>query len=150
MKTRAALALIGTLLLLGAGAARAETPSVARIDKVTGPVFVVRGSERTAAKAGDRLQEHDTIETGKGASVGVVFSDATVMSLGPDSKLVVESYAFDTKTRKGNLLAGMRRGSMAMITGELTKSQPGSVQVKTPRVIMGVRGTKFAVRVDEP
>ncbi len=47
------------------------------------------------------------------------------------------------------MLAQLRKGTMMVRTGELTRQQPGSVKIKTPRTVLGVRGTTFVVSVDE-
>ncbi len=47
------------------------------------------------------------------------------------------------------MLAQIKKGTMMVRTGELTRQQPGSVKIKTPRTVLGVRGTTFVVSVDE-
>jgi len=44
---------------------------------------------------------------------------------------------------------GRALGAMMVRSGELTRQNPGSVQIKTPRTVLGVRGTTFVVSVDE-
>lgn len=59
------------------------------------------------------------------------------------------TYFFDPKNLKGNLMAQIKKGTMLVRSGDLTKQQPGSVQIKTPRTVLGVRGTTFVIAVDE-
>ena len=47
------------------------------------------------------------------------------------------------------MLAQLKKGTIMVRSGELTRQQPGSVQIKTPRTVLGVRGTTFVVSVDE-
>jgi hypothetical protein len=116
---------------------------------VTGEAFVVRGPARTQVKAGDSLFEHDTFETSAGGSIGITFTDNTSFSIGPNSHVAIDTYFFDPKALKGNLLASLKKGTMMVRAGDLTRQQPGSIQIKTPRTVLGVRGTTFVVSVDE-
>ena len=129
--------------------ALAQPASIGKAKIVTGKVTVVRGANRLPVKSGDALLEHDVFETGADGSVGITFTDNTSFSIGPNSKVAIDTYFFDPKNLKGNLLAQIKKGTMMVRSGELTRQQPGSVQVKTPRTVLGVRGTTFVVSVDE-
>jgi hypothetical protein len=41
----------------------------------------------------------------------------------------------------------MRRGTLAAVSGDIARSSPGAMKVKTPTAVLGVRGTTFAVQV---
>jgi len=45
------------------------------------------------------------------------------------------------------MLADMRRGTLAVVSGDIARSSPGAMKIKTPTAILGVRGTTFAVQV---
>jgi hypothetical protein len=135
--------------VLVARLASAEPATIGKAKIVTGKANVVRGGAKIAIKVGDAIQEHDVIETSADGSVGVTFTDNTSFSVGPNSHVAIDTYFFDPKNLKGNLLAQLKRGTMMVRSGELTRQQPGSVQVKTPRTVLGVRGTTFVVSVDE-
>ena len=143
-----ALALLLSTLTAGSLAA-AEALTIGKAKIVTGKVTVVRGNARTPLKVGDALVEHDVFETGPDGSLGITFTDNTSFSIGPNSHVAIDTYFFDPKNLKGNLLANLKKGTMMVRSGELTRQQPGSVQVKTPRTVLGVRGTTFVVSVDE-
>ena len=82
------------------------------------------------------------------SSLGLVMRDNSVLSLGPESRLVVESFQFAPE--KGALASVMRlaKGSAACITGEIAKLSPGTVQVLTPTAVIGIRGTHFLVHAE--
>jgi hypothetical protein len=140
------------LVLFAWGKQVASAQQAAVIGKakiVSGKVLVVRGSTKTAVKVGDPLSEHDVFETGADGSIGITFTDNTSFSIGPNSHVAIDTYFFDPKALKGNMLAQLKKGTMMVRSGELTRQQPGSVQIKTPRTVLGVRGTTFVVSVDE-
>ena len=134
---------------LGATAFAGETVAIGKAKIVSGTVTVVRGTTKTPLKVGDPLNEHDILETGADGSLGVTFTDNTSFSIGPNSNVAIDTYFFDPKNLKGNMLAQIKKGTMMVRTGELTRQQPGSVKIKTPRTVLGVRGTTFVVSVDE-
>ena len=127
----------------------AEPAVIGKVKILNGQVSVARGSSKLPLKVGDAIYEHDLFETGADGSVGVTFTDNTSFSIGPNTKVAIDTYFFDPKNLKGNMSAQIKKGTMMVRTGELTRQQPGSVKIKTPRTVLGVRGTTFVVSVDE-
>ncbi len=149
MKRAAMWVSIALVALVTAAPAAAEPASIGKAKVVAGHAFVVRGATRTAIKVGDAVLEHDVFETTADGNLGITFSDNTSFSVGPNSHVAIDTYFFDPKNLKGNMLAQLKRGTMMVRSGELTRQHPGSIQVKTPRTVLGVRGTTFVVAVDE-
>ena len=148
MADRIRVLLLPLAFLLVAAPARAETTAIGKAKIVKGTVFVIRGSAKTQIKVGDPLMQHDVFETGADGSVGITFTDNTSFAIGPNSHVAIDTYFFDPKHLKGNLLAQIKKGTMMVRTGELTRQHPGSVKIKTPRTVLGVRGTTFVVSVE--
>ena len=140
---------LALIALRALDASAGETVAIGKAKIVSGTVVVVRGGTKTPIKVGDPLNEHDILETAADGSLGVTFTDNTSFSIGPNSNVAIDTYFFDPKNLKGNMLAQIKKGTMMVRTGELTRQQPGSVKIKTPRTVLGVRGTTFVVSVDE-
>ena len=143
------LGFILTLLAISHPAVNADNSQVAQIKTVAGQAEIVRSGARIVARVGDLLYEKDTIETGPDGSIGITFIDNTVMSSGPDSQIVLEDYKFNSSNFKGSMLAYMNRGTVSMISGDIARSSPGAMKVKTPTAILGVRGTRFVIEVKD-
>jgi hypothetical protein len=139
--------------LAALGAAIAAGPiaasDVAQIKVANGTVIVERGSQRLMAAAGTRLQQSDVVRTGINGSAGITFSDNTMMSIGPNSAIALDRYAFNSTTHEGRLDASMRSGTLSVVSGKIAKQSPDAMTVKTPATILGVRGTEFLVQVGE-
>jgi hypothetical protein len=45
------------------------------------------------------------------------------------------------------MLTDMNRGTVSMISGDIARSTPGAMKVKTPTAILAVRGTSFVIEV---
>ena len=127
--------------------ALADGVRIAQVKTVRGDAFIVRAGERSRAQPGDALYQSDVVTTGTSSAIGFTFIDNTVFSVGPDSEVALEQFHFDESDAKGDLLADMRKGSLTVVSGEITHASPEAMKIKTPTSILGVRGTTFAVRV---
>lgn len=139
---------IAVLALAATGLARAEDIGQIKVSK--GMVQLERDGERLPAAVGMGIRQSDILITGADGSAGVTFSDNSLLSTGPNSVLVVDKYTFDSTTHAGQFDASLRKGTLAVVSGKMVKQTPGSMRVRTPAAIMGVRGTEFVVQVDEP
>jgi hypothetical protein len=128
-------------------AALAEATAIGQIKTLSGDVAIARGGAKVPARVGDAVYEADTVETGAGASIGITFTDNTVMAAGPDSEVALAQYKFDSGNFTGSMLTDMRKGTLTMVSGDIARSSPGAMQVKTPTAMLGVRGTRFAIAV---
>ena len=64
--------------------------------------------------------------------------------------LALDKFNFDPVTNDGNFDVSLKKGTLSVISGKLTQKTPGALKVKTPAAILAVRGTEFAVKVEEP
>ena len=135
------------LIATAGGASAAETTPIAQIKKVTGQAAVLRPGERRPAVVGAMLFVKDVIETGPDGGIGITFTDNTVFSAGPSSEIALAEFQFDSNDFRGAMLADMRRGTLAVVSGDIARSTPGAMKIRTPTAILGVRGTTFAVQV---
>lgn len=144
-----ALGLTAVLMIALAGAAgAADAPAIAQVKTATGQVVVLRTGQPLPANVGDKLFEKDVIETGPDGAIGITFVDNTVFSTGPNSQLALDEFQFDSSNFRGSMLADMRRGTLSVVSGDITRSSPGAMKIKTPTAVLGVRGTTFAVQVN--
>ncbi|MBX9631324.1 MAG: FecR domain-containing protein [Burkholderiales bacterium] len=121
-----------------------------RVKTSKGTVTIDRAGQRLPATVGMPVQEKDVLSTGADGSVGISFTDNSMLSAGPNSVLILDKYAFDAASGKGALEANLARGTLAAVSGKMVKASPESMKIRTPAAIMGVRGTEFVVKVDDP
>ena len=145
---RGGIALTGLALAVVAFTAAAE--DAGQIKTAQGSVEIVRDGQRVAAVAGAHVLQSDSIITGQDGTVGVTLADNSRLSIGPNTVMSLDKYAFDTTTYKGQMDASLKKGTIVVISGKLVKQTPGAMRIHTPTSIMGVRGTKFIVHVGEP
>ena len=146
MKRFSAIALAAALLAQPAIAA--ENPA-GIIKNSKGSASIEREGKKLPAPAGSAVLGSDRIVTGADGSVGIMLLDDTLLSVGPNSTISLDKFAFDPATNDGALSASVKRGTMAVISGKLAKKTPGTVQFSTPSAILGVRGTEFVIEVGD-
>lgn len=131
-----------------ASAAPADEPSVAIVKTVTGTVTIVRADAELAATPGAELKRADVLVSGPGASSGVVFRDGTLLTVGASSEIVISRYVFAPEQSKYDFALHLRKGEAIYSSGRIGKLAPESVNIHTPKSTVGIRGTRFIVKVD--
>jgi hypothetical protein len=144
-------ALTTAILALGLAApAPALAADAGQIKIARGAAWIERAGTRHPAQVGARVQQSDVVATGPDGSIGIVFDDDSLLSIGPSSTLVIERFAFDPTTQRGSFESTLRSGTLSAVSGRLTRQSPDAMKVRTPAAILGVRGTEFVVRAGAP
>jgi hypothetical protein len=125
-----------------------EFESIAFVDSVKGEVLIVSSEVAVRAVQNMKVIPGDSIKTGSNSSVGLIFEDDTVVSLGPGSEMEIDEFLFNPAERQLSFVARMIKGTFSFITGQIAKLAPQKVILETPGATLGVRGTKFVVEVD--
>ena len=148
---RLVLPLVTIFLALSIGekdACADSSPFVASVQKVSGRATVVRQGQTVSAKVGLEIWENDTLRTGPDGSIGVVFNDDTLLSLGPESVLVIDKFVFAPRQGKFSIVLRMLKGTAAYLSGLISKLAPESAFLETPSAYIGFRGTKCLVKIE--
>ena len=147
LKKKIILLLLSTLLfLLFASPAIFAQEFVGGLRKVTGSGTIMRDGQQIIAKDGIRIKMGDKLITGKNGALGVIFTDNTRISLGANSEINIDQYAFQPAQGKFAFLTELIQGTALYISGAIGKLSPKSVKFKTPTAIVGVGGTRFLVK----
>jgi hypothetical protein len=144
----AAVMLTVVFSLFVAAAVFAADDSVGNVKTVSGKVSIMRNNTTISPAIGEKIFSSDVLRTGPDSSIGVVFKDDTLVSLGPDSRLVITKFLFSPAENKLSIVLNMFRGTLVYLSGIIAKLAPEAVRIETPVASIGVRGTKFAVRVE--
>lgn len=135
------------LLLLTATFAFAEERAAAgRVKIASGAVFIVRANSTIAAEPGQDVYEADTVRTGSDGRVGITLKDDTRLSLGPNSEIRLDQFAFAPADGRFAFVLKVVRGVAAYVSGRIAKIAPDAVRLETPSAIVGVRGTTLVLR----
>lgn len=92
---------------------------------------------------GSRVSAGATIATGQGSRAEVRFDDGTVVVLGENAALMVESFRYAPEAGQGEARLRVEQGAFLVTTGAVAKLPGRPLSVATPVASIGVRGTKF-------
>lgn len=118
------------------------------VKTLKGQAHIERGTERLSVAVGTHLHAQDRLISGPASSVGITLRDSTLLTAGPNSTIELTQYSFDRSTNVGQMDTSVKRGTLAVVSGQMAKSNPGQVVFRTSTVTLGVRGTEFIIDVD--
>lgn len=91
---------------------------------------------------------NDSVKTAAG-KVGITFEDQTRVQVNENSRLVIDDFVYDPKSKAGKLGVKVALGTVRYASGQIAKNSPQNVAVNTPTATISVRGTDFTATVDE-
>ncbi|MBF0176276.1 MAG: FecR domain-containing protein [Magnetococcales bacterium] len=139
--------LLGLFVGIAPARATSSPEAIGHIKKLEGSVKILRASKTVDAKLGDEIFMNDTLKSGTGAAMGVTFKDDTRVALGPDTEFVVDDFVYQPQKNKLSFGSRITKGTLQVISGTIAKLSPQSVKLETPTGTIGVRGTRFLVKV---
>ena len=122
-----------------------------------GEVSITSGSAVIDRQDGDKgitvekeldIFSYDTVKTGNG-KVGIAFIDETRVDVTEHSKLVIDEFVYDPNTKTGSLSLKATLGTVRYASGQIAKNSKQNVKISTPTATIAVRGTDFAMTIDE-
>lgn len=143
---RAATLAVAVALAAASPARAADPVGVVRL--ADGIASIRRGDATLPARSGLPVLETDVLETGRDGRLGVILRDDTRIALGPDSTVRVDEFRFEPVEQRLGLLVRVIRGVAAFVSGHIARLAPEAVRVETPVGIVGIRGTRFATRIE--
>ena len=122
---------------------------VAVIKELQGSATVKRNATIYPLHKGDYLYSGDALQTTKNTDMGLSFNDGTRIAIGSETLFSIDDYLFAPAQQVFHFDVHLPKGSMVFESGRIGKLAPEKVRIKVPQGIIGIRGTKFAVEVDE-
>ena len=129
-----------------------SSPVYASIGTVTaqqGPdAKLTRDKESLVASKGAELEMRDSIETAN-TKLNLTFEDDTKVAVTEQSKFVIDEFIYDPNERKGSLNMRVAMGTVRYASGNIAQNSRSKVRLRTPTATISVRGTDFAMVVNE-
>jgi hypothetical protein len=135
------------LALMAAGPVSAA--DVGSVKNLAGQAWIVRGEDKIPAKAGASLMVNDIMQTGADGSMGIILRDDTIISMGPNSRMVLAEFVFQPEEKRMRMLTRFLKGTFTYVSGIIVKLDPESVKVETPVGMVAIRGTHFLLKVED-
>lgn len=126
------------------------SPSVALVKSLHGDVMVTHADHTTVPlKQGDRIFEKDSIKTASNSTIGIIFEDNTLISIGSNAEFLVDEYLFDPANKNVKFKSNLFKGILACKTGLIPKINPDAMEIKAKTATIGIRGTYFVAEAKE-
>jgi hypothetical protein len=127
----------------------ADQGVIGQIKIVKGQTVVIHNGMVDSAKIGTKIYRQDILRTGADGSLAFILKDNTVMSIGPDSEIILRKFQFEPRYKEFSLIMKIIKGTVSFISGKISKLAPESVKIETPDSIIGIRGTRFLIKVEQ-
>ena len=124
----------GEMLQIGSVTKSAGMVSVRHPDGTSGELHV-----------GNPVYQGDQLQTGADGAVGITLNDKSAFSLGPKGAMQLDELVYDPGSpAEGHSSVAALQGAFSAVSGDIAKTAPGAMHIKTPVMTIGVRGTTVA------
>lgn len=122
-----------------------DAEPIGQVETLTGAAQATRADGTVVPLTiGTPVFQGDVLQTGAGSRLNVSFVDNTVFSLSGNARMVLNEVVYSSPQSSGNsMIMSLIQGAFTFITGEIAPS--GNMQVNTPVVNIGIRGTTVHV-----
>ncbi len=142
-------AMIFLFILIYSTSLFASADVIGVIKSVKNPANIERNQKLISVKTGDKLFVRDALVTGQNGAIGVILRDDSLISIGSNSRLIINEFLLKPEKKKLSFVASIVKGTMVYLTGLIAKQDRNAVKINTPTATIGVRGTHIAVKVKE-
>ena len=126
----------------------AYAQGIGEVTETTGSGVIERETDKIPADESTSVEMLDEIRTARG-EVNITFDDDTRVSVSEHSELLIDDFVYDPQTNSGALGLKVALGTVRYASGSIASSNPDTVDIQTPSASIAVRGTAFAMTVDE-
>jgi hypothetical protein len=111
----------------------------------------VAGAKSRALVPGQRVEPGSLVTTAGAARVTLHFDDGMWAALHENSRLRIEGFSYRQQEPAADRAAfELLRGALRIVTGALGRRNPEAFKLRTPTMLVGVRGTDFMVAIMNP
>lgn len=116
---------------------------VATVVGISGTAQAVRADGSTIElMPGSQLLASDTVSTGAGSSVCMLFQDDAEISLGEETTIEIREFSFDASGEtQPTFWVHMATGVVRSVSGKVVEQNPEAFKLSSPLGVAGIRGT---------
>jgi hypothetical protein len=101
------------------------------------------GADLVALTVGARIVHKERIETTPSGTVQLLFLDKSTLSIGPNTKLLIDEFVFNPRAGTGHMVTSLAEGAFRYVGGMV--SHQGDATFKTTAAVVGIRGATVTV-----
>jgi len=122
--------------------------AIGSITEISGSGVLEREEMVIDGEQGTEVQSYDTAVT-KNGRMRIDFNDETRVDVTENSRLIIDEFVYDPAQDRGSLGLKASLGTVKYASGQIAKKYRQNVKIETPSATIGVRGTDFAMIVNE-
>jgi hypothetical protein len=123
--------------------------SIGSVDEIKGKGSITRtDGVKIEIEQSLEVFSYDEVTTGKGRTA-INFVDDTRVEITEHSKLIIDEFVYDPANNEGGFTLTAALGTVRYASGQIAKDNKENIKIQTPTATIGVRGTDFAMIVDE-
>lgn len=135
--------LLAATALTTVAASSASANETPQAGVVTGAVSSTRGNSAQAANAqsvvlGDIVRPGEQFQTGPEGVIHILFLDQSSVTLGPDSKMTLDTFSHDASVRSGKIIMTLQEGSLRVVGGINSKTE--ATEIRTTAATVSILG----------
>lgn len=140
-------AALAALAVTGSEASEEKPGSIGQVTLILGQSRLISSEGvSTRLERGMLVSPGDSVQTASNGHVHIRFVDSALMSVRPNSILVIEQYHYDAEDpSESSVKFSITEGVARSISGEAAKAARDRFRLNTPIAAIGVRGTDFVV-----
>ena len=119
------------------------------IGTVTLAIGEIKTLDNRVLNAGDSIYFNETVIAGDNSKSQIILLDETVMMIGAGTELTIDEFIYNPDNLKGKITTSIKQGSIKVLSGKISETNPEDLIIKTPAGTIGTRGTEFQALVDE-
>lgn len=108
------------------------------VGKMTAERATITKAGAGRIRSGAAISQGDRLSANSSGSGMIVFDDESSARLGPNANLVIDDFVYNPARRSGKIKLRQTAGSARIFGGQISKR--GSSEVRTPHIVLGVRG----------
>jgi len=123
--------------------------SIGSVDEIKGKGSIKRtDGAKVEIEQSLEVFSYDEVTTGRGRTA-INFVDNTRVEITEHSKLIIDEFVYDPANNEGGFTLTAALGTVRYASGQIAKDNRENIKIQTPTATIGVRGTDFAMIVDE-
>lgn len=124
--------------------------NIGKITELQGTAVEIKRAGKTfKADKNTAIEADDTVSVGSGTKLTITFADESTAKISENSKLIIDDFVYDPKKGSGKSAMRVGLGTVRMQSGGIAHNNSKNVNIATPTATIAVRGTDFAMSVDE-
>jgi hypothetical protein len=128
--------------------ASAGGATIGTVTEIDGDGAILRDKNSVGGDVGTSVEQMDEAVTNKG-KMRIDFVDETRLDVVDHSRVVIDEFIYDPSTGTGTLDMRATLGAVRYASGQIAKNSRQNVRLRTPTATISVRGTDFAMVVNE-